>query len=117
MSTARGLTTEASSCDWHYFQPATGMNPETLALYEKNILTITRQVRFSEKAPTLSIDVVLGLNGLPVATAELKNPFTGQNVSSRQETIPGGPRSDGSPCSSSKNERWSISPSIPTKST
>lgn len=63
-----------------FFQPATGMNPETLALYQKNILTITRQVHYSEKAPGLSIDAVLGVNGLPVATAELKNPFTHQNV-------------------------------------
>ena len=63
-----------------YFKPATGMNPDTLALYEKNILTITRQVHYSEKNPGLSVDVVLSLNGLPVATAELKNPFTGQMV-------------------------------------
>ena len=63
-----------------YFQPATGMNPETLALYKKNILTITRQVHYSEKAPGLSIDVALSLNGLPVATAELKTQFTHQTV-------------------------------------
>ena len=63
-----------------YFKPATGMNPDTLALYEKNTLTITRQVHYSEKNPSLSVDVVLSLNGLPVATAELKNPFTGQTV-------------------------------------
>ncbi len=63
-----------------FFRPATRMNPDTLALYQKNILTITRQVHYSEKDPNLSVDVVLGLNGLPVATAELKNPFTGQTV-------------------------------------
>ena len=63
-----------------YFKPATGMNPDTLTLYEKNVLTITRQVHYSEKNRSLSVDVVLSLNGLPVATAELKNPFTGQTV-------------------------------------
>lgn len=63
-----------------YFQPATRMNPQTLALYAQNTLTVTRQVHYSDKYPNLSIDVVLSLNGLPVATAELKNQFTRQNV-------------------------------------
>ncbi|MEJ1932968.1 type I restriction endonuclease [Nostoc sp. NIES-2111] len=58
-----------------YFQPNTGMNPETLALYEKNRLTVTRQV----KIKTAGIpDILLSINGLPIATIELKNPFTGQ---------------------------------------
>lgn len=58
-----------------YFHPNTGMNPETLALYEKNRLTITRQV----KIKTAGIpDILLSINGLPIATIELKNPLTGQ---------------------------------------
>jgi len=61
-----------------YFQPASGMNPETERLYSLNRLTITRQLHYSNKH-TKSIDVVLSLNGIPVATAELKNPMTGQN--------------------------------------
>ncbi|MBD2493578.1 type I restriction endonuclease subunit R [Nostoc sp. FACHB-280] len=57
-----------------YFQPNTGMNPETLALYEKNRLTITRQVTIKTgRIP----DILLSINGLPIATIELKNPFTG----------------------------------------
>lgn len=63
-----------------FFRPASGLNPETLALYQKNVLAITRQVHHSEKQPNLCVDMVLSVNGLPVATAELKNPFTGQNV-------------------------------------
>jgi len=35
---------------------------------------------FSSKDPTLSVDVVLALNGVPAATLELKNPLTGQTV-------------------------------------
>ena len=62
-----------------YFKPVSGLNPETQALYEKNILTCARQVHYSTKDES-SIDMVLSLNGLPVATIELKNPFTGQNV-------------------------------------
>ncbi|WNN88695.1 type I restriction endonuclease subunit R [Gloeocapsopsis dulcis] len=62
-----------------YFKPASGLNPETLALYNQNILTITRQVRYSTCNEN-SIDLLLSINGLPVATVELKNQFTGQDV-------------------------------------
>ncbi|MDJ0736190.1 MAG: type I restriction endonuclease [Nostocaceae cyanobacterium] len=62
-----------------YFKPASGLNPDTLALYNQNILTITRQVYYSTKNNN-SVDLVLSINGLPVATVELKNQFTGQEV-------------------------------------
>lgn len=62
-----------------YFKPAFGLNPETIELYGKNRLAVTRQVHFSHKDEK-SIDLLLSLNGLPIATAELKNPFTGQTV-------------------------------------
>lgn len=61
------------------FKPASGMNPETIASYQQNILRITRQVKFNSGTDQ-SIDVVLSLNGLPVVTGELKNPMTGQTV-------------------------------------
>jgi type I restriction enzyme R subunit len=58
-----------------YFQPNTGMNPETLALYQQNRLTITRQVTIKTgRIP----DILLSVNGLPIATIELKNPLTEQ---------------------------------------
>lgn len=62
-----------------YFAPAHGMNPESQRLYEANRLTVTRQVKYSTKHEN-SIDLVLSLNGIPIATAELKNPMTGQNA-------------------------------------
>lgn len=62
-----------------FFKPASGMNQTSQALYEKNILSVTRQVHYSLKNEN-SIDVVLFINGLPVATLELKNPLTGQTV-------------------------------------
>ena len=62
-----------------YFAPAHGMNPESKRLYEANRLTVTRQVHYSSKNEN-SIDLMLSLNGIPIATAELKNPFTGQNA-------------------------------------
>lgn len=62
-----------------YFKPESGLNPDTIALYNQNRLTVTRQVHYSQKNPKQSVDLVLSLNGLPVATLELKNQFTGQN--------------------------------------
>ena len=62
-----------------FFRPETGLNPDTLALYEQNRLKVVRQVYFSRKNRN-SVDLVLSLNGIPVATLELKNRFTGQNA-------------------------------------
>lgn len=62
-----------------FFKPSHGLNPETIKLYESNQLTVTRQLKYSTKNEN-SIDLVLSLNGIPVVTAELKNPLTGQTV-------------------------------------
>lgn len=71
-----------------YFRPNSGMNPEAARRYAANRLTITRQVAFTSKVlkrpdgtpRKCIIDVVLSVNGLPVVTAELKNPLTGQRA-------------------------------------
>ena len=60
-----------------YFAPASGMNPDTQTLYQANDLAIIRQLRYSPKHGN-TLDVTLALNGIPVATLELKNPMTGQ---------------------------------------
>lgn len=65
--------------DLAYFKPAHGLNPDILALYEKNRLIVTRQVKFDPSSEE-SVDMLLSLNGLPIATVELKNHLTGQNV-------------------------------------
>lgn len=65
--------------DCAYFKPAHGMNPDILAKYGKNRLVATRQVRFIPDGGE-SVDLVLFVNGFPVATAELKNPLTNQTV-------------------------------------
>jgi type I restriction enzyme R subunit len=75
-----GVTDSGVRLRLAFFKPASGLNPETSALYGKNMLTVTRQVHFSLKNPALSLDLVLALNGIPVATAELKSPFTNQTV-------------------------------------
>lgn len=62
------------------FAPANGLTPVLRERFEANRLGVVRQLHHSESAPGDSLDVVLVLNGIPVATAELKNPLTGQSV-------------------------------------
>ena len=70
-----------------YFRPNTSMNPEAAESYDRNRLTITRQVAFTSAMKNADgknrhciIDVTLAVNGIPVVTAELKNPLTGQRA-------------------------------------
>lgn len=63
--------------DLAYFQPASKLNDEMVKLYEKNRISVTRQVHYSTKNGN-SIDMLICVNGLPVIILELKNPFTGQ---------------------------------------
>lgn len=58
------------------FKPALAMNPVIQQHYVANRLRVVRQVRHSPNNPQDAIDLVLFLNGLPVATAELKSDFT-----------------------------------------
>jgi type I restriction enzyme, R subunit len=62
-----------------FFRPAHGLTPELVTRYEANRLTVTRQLRY-EPGSGKALDVALLVNGIPVATAELKNPLTGQGV-------------------------------------
>ncbi len=62
-----------------FFRPASGINPDLVARYEANRLSVIRQVRYSQKNEN-AIDVVLFVNGIPVATLEIKNRLTNQTV-------------------------------------
>ncbi len=66
-----------------YFAPATAMNPQYQRLYQGNIFSVVRQLRY-EPGGNRSLDLVLFLNGLPIFTAELKNTLTGQTVQHAQ---------------------------------
>ena len=59
-----------------FFKPASGLNAALVSHYEANILSVIRQLRYSKRSEN-AIDVALFVNGLPVATAELKNRPTG----------------------------------------
>ena len=61
-----------------YFKPAHGANFEVVKLVSMNRLTVTRQVP-CHPGDNRTLDMMLAVNGLPVATIELKNPGTGQN--------------------------------------
>ena len=58
------------------FKPALALNPETQARYAANRLRVVRQVNHSPNNPKDALDLVLFLNGIAVATAELKSDFT-----------------------------------------
>src|SRR3989338_4248748 len=74
-----GITDYGKKFSLAYFKPVSGLNPTTQKLYDQNILIVTRQVHFSDKDER-SVDIVVSVNGLPIATIELKNQFTGQNM-------------------------------------
>ena len=57
------------------FKPALAMNPDIMDRYRANRLRVVRQVRYSLHNGN-NIDLVLFLNGIPVATAELKTDHT-----------------------------------------
>lgn len=72
-SHTRGATAHLRMCQ---FKPATTLNQDVTENYRKVRLRVVRQVRFSPKrGDSRSIDLVFFVNGLPVATCELKSFF------------------------------------------
>ncbi len=61
-----------------YFKPETSLNEKDVKNYNANILSCTRQFRYSPHNRN-TIDMVLSVNGIPVVAIELKNQFTGQD--------------------------------------
>lgn len=67
-----------------YFTP-TENNEKSKQMFEKNIFSVTRQLRYSIDASKLALDLCLFINGLPAVTIELKNHFTGQSTTDAVE--------------------------------
>lgn len=63
-----------------FYLTPTENNEQARIMYEKNIFSVTRQLRYSQDAGKLALDVCLFINGLPVITMELKNQLTKQNT-------------------------------------
>ena len=74
-----GVRERGVQIDLAYFRPGHTLAASALDGYHGNVLTVTRQLRFSPRH-TQSVDLGLFVNGLPVASVELKNPNTRQNV-------------------------------------
>ena len=96
------------------FKPALAINPDILARYAANRLRVVRQVHYSLHNENC-LDLVLFLNGMPVATAELKTDFT-QSVNDaidqyRFDRLPRPKGQAAEPLLSSPAAPWSISPS------
>lgn len=72
-----GMKDYIASLELAFFKPSSGLNYQTLELFGKNRISITRQVHYSSKNEN-SVDMVIFINGLPVVVLELKNAFTGQ---------------------------------------
>lgn len=80
----RGVVDHGVTIQLAYFRPAHGLTPQLVVRYDRNILTVTRQFRYQDGGDE-AVDLVLSVNGIPVASAELKNPLTGQSVDDAKE--------------------------------
>ena len=65
--------------DLFYGTPTPG-NLKAAERFAANIFSVTRQLRYSRSETTLSLDLAVFINGLPIATFELKNKLTKQTV-------------------------------------
>jgi type I restriction enzyme R subunit len=74
-----GLKDSVCTFNPAYSRPASGLSEETQRLHAANLFAAVRQRRDSEKGEQ-SLDLVLFLNGIPIFTAELKNPLNAQDV-------------------------------------
>ena len=74
----RGFKVNGRRLRLAWFRPAHSKNEETAALYARNRFSVTRQVPCHPNDGS-TVDLLFALNGLPLATCELKNPATGQN--------------------------------------
>ena len=63
-----------------FYLTPTENNQKQKEMYEKNIFSVTRQLRYSQDAGKLALDLCIFINGLPVITMELKNQLTKQNT-------------------------------------
>ncbi len=75
----RGVADLGVKIELAYFRPAHGLTPALEALYQANRCSVTRQLRYAAGHDS-ELDLAFFMNGLPVATVELKNQLTGQTV-------------------------------------
>lgn len=76
----KGVKYKNHTLDFYMVRPSDG-NVEAAKSYNKNIFSVTRQLRYSGDYGKLALDLCIFLNGLPIITMELKNQYTKQNYS------------------------------------
>ena len=76
----KGLSVDDAHLYLMYPAPLASSSETVKQNFEENIFSCTRQVTYSTANPLEEVDVVLFINGLPFATLELKNPWTGQTA-------------------------------------
>ena len=79
-----GFTLQGANIQLIFFKPANNLNPDHFQKYQNNQFSVTRQVRYSPHNQN-ELDLVIAINGIPIITLELKNEFTGQNITHATE--------------------------------
>ncbi len=76
----KGLDVDDAHFTLMYPLPLASSSETVRKNFDSNRFSVTRQLRYSVSNPGEEIDMVLFVNGLPFATLELKNAWTGQNA-------------------------------------
>ncbi|MDD2674784.1 MAG: type I restriction endonuclease subunit R [Flavobacterium sp.] len=76
----KGLEVDDAHFTLLYVLPLASSSAAAKANFESNEFSVSRQLRYSLTNPGEEIDMVVFINGLPIATMELKNHWTGQNA-------------------------------------
>jgi len=75
----KGVLHGPAKVELFYGMPSPG-NQTAKEQWDANIFSVTRQLRYSKDGTRLALDLALFINGLPIATFELKNRLTKQTV-------------------------------------
>jgi len=76
----KGLSVDDAHFTLFYVAPLPSSPSSVKRRFESNEFSVTRQLAYSQTNPNEKIDMVIFVNGLPIITMELKNPWTGQNA-------------------------------------
>lgn len=76
----KGLDIEDAHFTLLYQLPMASSSETVKENFEKNEFSVSRQLRYNQENTREEIDMVVFINGLAIATIELKNPWTGQTA-------------------------------------
>ena len=76
----KGLEVDDAHFTLMYVLPLASSSAAAKINFDNNEFSVSRQIRYSLLNPREEIDMVVFVNGLPIATMELKNHWTGQNA-------------------------------------